>query len=398
MPESWPAIINTFVLAWALRTSIILRLAYQHRAREREDAHRECQNLIPRSAENQWSISIIIPAFNEELSIARSITSCINQSHTNKEIIIIDDGSTDNTHAIAKRLADDYPKKRIKIISSKCNQGKTNALNIGLSQATGSIIVTLDADTQLETRDTLTALTQPIAGNSQATAATANLRINNQATILGRFQVIEYAKIIQTIKRAQSQANAILILPGALSAFRSEPLKGIGGFSKTTLAEDADVTMALLRKGHQLALKTSACGLTEVPTSLSSFVKQRIRWRVGQWQCLWKHRAVVKQSKTTCFFYLDTIITNCMSATTPFFIVITLWQIINRDNWQSLAWAAFGFIAIDALVTGITASFEKAFRPTINTYMGSILFFATLSPLITWLSVIKLLLKRKIRW
>ena len=396
MTESWPAFINTLLLAWLTRTAIILWLAIRNRRCERMQA----ESIVKPSKEsnNQALISIIIPAFNEKGSIGTTLLSCIHSDYANKEIIIVDDGSTDGTGTIAKKLADNYPAQRINVLRNRRNLGKTEALNLGLEQASGEIIVTLDADTYFETNKTLTALAQPLITRSDLAATTANLKIANPRATLSTFQAIEYAKIIQTIKRAQSQTNAILILPGALSAFKTASLRAIGGFSKTTLAEDADATMALLRQGHHLCLNTSACGFTAVPTSVAAFIKQRIRWRIGQWQCLWKHRSLFNQSPTTFFFLVDIIATNCMTAATPFFILISLWQIIQAGEWQPPAWATGGFITTDILVTAITARLDPTFRPTPRSYVGSLLFFTALSPWITWICIFKAISKKEVNW
>ena len=396
MKESWPVFINALLLAWLARTAIILWLAIRNRLREQTQT--ESIGKSPKKSDNQTPISIIIPAFNEKGSIVKTLLSCIHSDYANKEIIVVDDGSTDGTGTIAKRLAENHPDQRINVLRNHRNRGKTEALNLGLKQALGEIIITLDADTYFETNNTLTALVQPLIRRSDLAATTANLKIANPRATLSTFQAIEYAKIIQTIKRAQSQTNAILILPGALSAFKTAPLRAIGGFSKMTLAEDADATMALLTQGYHLCLNARACGFTAVPTSVAAFIKQRIRWRVGQWQCLWKHRSLFNQSPTTFFFLVDIIATNCMTAATPFIILVSLWQIIQAGEWQAPAWATGGFIATDILVTVITARLDTTFRPTPRSYLGSLLFFAALSPWITWLSLTKLLIRRPIIW
>lgn len=396
MLESLPAFINTLLLAWVLRTSIILWLAHQHKASNINLPDHGKSTAEP--SHDAPVASIVIPAFNEEPALHKAMLSCIAASYANKEIIVVDDGSTDGTSNVAKRIQAEHPTQRIKVLNSHHNQGKAEALNLGLSQATGEIIVTLDADTQFETSHTLTALLQPLIKRPEISAITANLKIANSTTTLGKFQAIEYAKIIQTIKRAQSQTNTILILPGALSAFRRGPLQTIGGFSKATLAEDADATMTLLRRSHHLVLNTNASGCTEAPTSISAFIKQRIRWRIGQWQCLWKHRALNRQSLATCFFYLDVVATNCITAATPAIIALSLWRILHEGDWQSSAWATSGFIATDILVTATTAQLDQTFRPTPRSYISSLFFFLAISPWITWLSLIKLSRKKRIHW
>lgn len=396
MLQNLEAILNALLIAWTLRTSFILYLAIKNRVQEKKHPYK-VQSFTKKS-DCTILISIIIPAFNEDASITKTLQSCINSDYKNREIIVIDDGSIDNTRALAMAISDDHPNHRIRVLTANPNQGKAEALNLGLGHAKGEIIVTLDADTRFENKNTLTALIIPLISNPRITASTANLKISNTSKAICQFQDIEYAKIIQFIKRAQSEANSILILPGAISAFRKEALKKIGGFSKATLAEDADATMMLLRQGHHLCFNNKACGFTEAPTSVSAFMKQRIRWRIGQWQCLWKHRALAQQSLATRFFYIDAALANCITAVTPAFIIISLWQALQTGDWKPTAWAAGGFIGIDILITALASRLDKSFKPTLKTYIESLLFFTTINPLISWLSLINATTQKKIGW
>lgn len=395
MLQNLQGILNTLFIAWTLRTSSILYLAIKNRVQEKKYSY-NIQSFTKKS-DCTILISIIIPAFNEDASITKTLQSCIDSDYKNREIIVIDDGSIDNTRALAMAISDDHPNHRIRVLTANPNQGKAEALNLGLGHAKGEIIVTLDADTRFENKNTLTELIIPLISNPRITASTANLKISNTSKVICQFQDIEYAKIIQFTKRAQSEANSILILPGAISAFRKEALKKIGGFSKATLAEDADATMMLLLQGHHLCFNNKACSFTEAPTSVSAFIRQRIRWRIGQWQCLWKHRALAQQSLATGFFYLDVVMANCITAVTPAFI-ITLWQVIQKGDWQPIAWAAGGFVSIDILITALASRLDNSLKLTVRTYIGSLLFFTTINPLITWLSVINATTQKKIGW
>ena len=396
MLQNLQDILNILLIAWTLRTSFILYLALKNKAQEKKHPYKA--QSCTKKLESTVLISIIIPAFNEEASIVKTLQSCIKANYENKEIIIIDDGSFDKTRALAEAIGDDHPNHRIRVLSTNQNQGKAEALNLGLGHARGEIIVTLDADTRFANSKTLTALITPLISDPRITASTANLKIANTSEELGQLQVIEYAKVIQTTKRAQNETNSILILPGAISAFRKEEIINIGGFSKDTLAEDADATMMLLLQGHRLLLNNKACGFTEAPTSVSAFIKQRIRWRIGQWQCLWKHRALAQQSLTTGFFYLDVTTTNCITAVAPALITVSLWQALKTGNWLPTAWAAGGFIGIDILITTLALRLDTSFKPTLKTYIKSLLFFTAINPLITWLSIIKLAKKKKAGW
>ncbi len=154
----------------------------------------------------------------------------------------------------------------------------------------------------------------------------------------------------------------------------------------------------LLLQGHRLCFNNKACGFTEAPTSFPAFIKQRIRWRIGQLQCLWKHRALAQESLATSFFYLDVVMTNCITAVTPAFITISLWQALQTGDWQPLAWTAGGFIGIDIFITALASRLDMSLKPTLKTYIGSLLFFTTISPLITWISLIKTTTHKKLHW
>ncbi len=222
MPGKWQGLINSLLIAWALRTSFILHLALKHRTRESNQLGQRKEDFL--TSPSHPLISIIIPAFNEEASIANTLLSCVGANYLNREIIVIDDGSIDNTREVAKAIGDNEPDQRIRVLSSTQNQGKAEAINLGLNHAAGEIIVTLDADTRFANSKTLTALITPLISDPRIAASTANLKIANTSETLGQLQDIEYAKIIQTTKRAQSETNSILILPGAISAFRKKPL------------------------------------------------------------------------------------------------------------------------------------------------------------------------------
>ena len=396
MPKNLQGMLNALLIAWTFRTSFILYLALKNKAREKKNPY-EVRSCTKKS-DITILISVIIPAFNEEASIIKTLQSCIDSNYRNREIIVIDDGSIDKTRALAKAIGDDHPNHRIRVLSTNPNQGKAEALNLGLGHARGEIIVTLDADTRFANNKALTELITPLISNPQIKASTANLKIANLIQAICQFQDIEYAKIMQTTKRAQSETNAILILPGAISAFRKEALINIGGFSNETLAEDADATMMLLLKGHHLCFTNKACCITEAPSSASAFIQQRIRWRIGQWQCLWKHRALAKHSIATSFFFLDVVMANCFTAVAPTLIIISLWQALKTGDWQPSALAIGGFIGIDMLITALASRLDKSFKPTLKTYIESLLFFTTINPLITWLSMLNVARKKKRVW
>ena len=262
MLHFWPLILSALLGIWILRTAIVVALAHQHNQAERT---KEANWAEQQSNPCKPLVSILIPACNEEATITDCIQSCIQSNYGNKEIIVVNDGSNDATSDQAHIAEANHPKARITVIDFACNQGKTAALNAGLLYANGEFIVTLDADTRLSDPSSLTRLLDPMIQYENIAACTGNLKIANPEKTIPNIQSIEYIKIIQTFKRAQSHVNAIMILPGAVSAFRATELRSIGGFSTSTLAEDADANMSLLQRRNRLLFTSSASAITPRP-------------------------------------------------------------------------------------------------------------------------------------
>lgn len=395
MLHFWPLILSALLGIWILRTAIVVALAHQHNQAERT---KEANWAEQQSNPCKPLVSILIPACNEEATITDCIQSCIQSNYGNKEIIVVNDGSNDATSDQAHIAQANHPKDRITVIDFACNQGKTAALNAGLLYANGEFIVTLDADTRLSDPSSLTRLLQPLIQNQDIAACTGNLKIANSDKTIPNIQSIEYTKIIQTFKRAQSHVNAIMILPGAVSAFRATELRSIGGFSTSTLAEDADATMSLLQRRNRLLFTSSASAITQGPNTVQELLKQRIRWRVGQLQCLWKHRKLCSQSLSTAFFFIDTASTNLISAAAPFVLAITGVYVIQKGLWQQPIATLAGFVVIDIAATVFAYTAARQKTPSIPNYLRHLLFFSLCNPFITWSAIGQLLRRQPLQW
>ena len=281
-------------ILWLLRSTIILLFAFKQKQRSAGNLDNTKQD---QSDFNDPSVSILIPAFNEARTIARCMQLCIACHYRNKDIIVIDDGSDDETSREAENIQDCHPKHSIKVFKLRQNKGKTAALNYALKRIKSELIVTLDADTVFASKHSLDTLLAPLIHQKRCSGTTANLHVRHPNEPLGMIQSIEYTKVLNSSKRAQSLLQSILILPGAMSAFRQEALAAIGGFSASTMAEDADATMQLLQDGHLLTFQANCIGVTEGPHTLVDLLRQRLRWRVGQLQCLIKHSTLLVKSR-----------------------------------------------------------------------------------------------------
>ncbi len=233
-------------------------------------------------------VSVIVPAFNEEKVIIRTIEALIASDYPKFEVIVVDDGSTDRTFDVA---ADNFKDAPLVALYKKENGGKAAALNFGWRRAKGEVIIALDADT-LFTPTTIGAMAHRFA-DERLGALAGNAKVGNRINIVTKWQALEYVTSQNFDRRAFSLLNSITVVPGSVGAWRRSILEETGGFSSDTLAEDQDLTIQVRRLGYVIGYEESAVGLTEAPDSLRNLAKQRFRWSYGTLQCMWKHRTAL---------------------------------------------------------------------------------------------------------
>ncbi len=254
-----------------------LALAQRRRSRKRE------ANL-PSPDYQPW-VSVIVPAYNEELVIAQTIRSLLQSDYRHLEIIIVDDGSSDRTCDVVR---EHWGNDARVLLLTKENAGKAQALNFGIRQARGEIIVGLDADTIFEP-GTITALARRFH-DEKLGALAGNAKVGNRVNLVTRWQALEYITSQNLDRRAFASLNCITVVPGAVGAWRRELIERAGGFTPDTLAEDQDLTLRVRRLGYNIGYEESAVAWTEAPDTLRGLDKQRFRWSFGTLQCMWKHR------------------------------------------------------------------------------------------------------------
>ena len=247
---------------------------------------RKEKNMVPGTLfTGQPLVSIIVPAFNEEVNAARTVQSLLQQDYPNMQVVFIDDGSKDNTYKIVQ----DTFKANDKVkVFTKSNGGKASALNAGIEKAGGEFVVCIDADTQLKA-DAVSQLIKKFTGGTVGAVA-GNVKIGNEINMITRWQSIEYITSQNFDRRAFAYLNCITVIPGAIGAFRKDAVLQAGGFTSDTLAEDCDITMRLHRIGYKIGNCPEAISYTEAPETMRQFMKQRFRWSFGVMQCFWKHR------------------------------------------------------------------------------------------------------------
>ncbi len=261
-----------------LRLLVQVVCAQAHARRVRRQAREPLRYLGP--------VSVIVPAFNESANIAATVRSLVACEYPWVEVIVVDDGSTDGTAEIVARLR--LP--GVHVIRQE-NAGKPAALNTGIRYARGDILVLVDGDTVFE-RDALAELVQPLLDPAVG-AVSGNTKVANRGGLLGRWQHLEYVMGFNLDRRMFDLARAMPTVPGAIGAFRRAAVQDVGGVSAQTLAEDTDLTMAVIRAGWRVVYNPDAIAWTEAPSALRQLWRQRYRWCYGTMQAMWKHRGAL---------------------------------------------------------------------------------------------------------
>jgi cellulose synthase/poly-beta-1,6-N-acetylglucosamine synthase-like glycosyltransferase len=232
-------------------------------------------------------VSVIVPAYNEEKWIKQTLGSLLEVDYENKEIVVVDDGSTDSTYYIASMMGKSNQNIRV---FQKVNGGKASAINYGLLVSSGEIVVITDAD-GLVSHGSL----KEIVGffrDPNVVGVAGNIRVINKNNVLTYCQAVEYAVGINLHRAATTSFGVVEVLPGPLSAFRRRAIDKVGGFDSDTLVEDADFTKKLLKTGNVLQCTSRAFAYTEAPSTLRGFIKQRTRWYRGNIQTFLKHKDI----------------------------------------------------------------------------------------------------------
>ncbi|WP_296423843.1 glycosyltransferase [Yoonia sp.] len=238
------------------------------------------------------AVNIIVPAYNEEKVIARTITSILASHYDNFEITVVDDGSTDNTVAIIETLQKHHEK--VNLLREE-NHGKWHAEDLAISRSSAPIFIIVDADTLLHP-DAISMIVQPFQ-DPRVGAVAGTVEVGNAGNVLTVLQAIEY-KISQIlVRRAYETFGGILVVPGAIGAWRRAAVEKANYVSGETITEDADLTVAIHRAGYKVMYQEDARSYTEAPETLKDLMKQRFRWSYGMLQVAWKHRRSVLEGK-----------------------------------------------------------------------------------------------------
>jgi len=284
-------------------------------------------------------ISIMVPAYNEGVTIRDSVESLVELDYPNFEVIIINDGSKDETGEIAETMVGYRQGRHGKIkvsLMNKPNGGKAKALNAGIRQSKADFVLCVDGDAMLSENSLKMGARHFIDPSVGAVAG--NVKVLNRGQMVTDLQALEYVEGLNLARAAQGILQMVNIIPGPIGFFRKKAIQDGGFYTSDTFAEDADMTLKILSKGWRIVYEPNAISYTEAPNKLIQLLKQRYRWTRGIIQAIRKHRQHI------------------YNPTLNFNNSLVLWAMA----FESLAWPAMNilgnlFFIIVGLFNGMTS-------------------------------------------
>lgn len=338
-----------------IRLLVVVYLAARQKRKEKK-------SFFPPPANSGYPlVSIIVPAYNEEVNAVKSVQNLLKCDYPSFEILFVDDGSTDTTF---EKVSSEFANHPRILLFSKPNGGKAAALNYGIERSSAEYVVCIDADTQLAPNAVSMLMKNFLQGEGaeKIGAVAGTVKVGNEINILTRWQSIEYTIGQNFDRKAFAEVNAITVVPGAIGAFRKKALDDAGGFTTDTLAEDCDLTIRIINAGYIIANEPEAIANTEAPETVKQFMKQRFRWSFGVMQVFWKNKYLLfnTRQKSLGFIALPDML--LFKYIIPFFSPLgDLLMLIGllTGNEEKIGFYYVIFILVDALTAGIAFAFGK---------------------------------------
>jgi len=270
-----------FLVILLFRYLSLMNLAYLNTTKHTVKTGHDISFLPP--------ISIVVPAYNEGKLLESTVQSLLGMDYPKYEIILVDDGSTDDTRSVARDLVGSYRDGRVEVfLVEKANGGKSTALNAGVQVSNYDFLLNVDGDSQLSP-DTLRKTIRHFV-DARLGAIAGNVKVLNRNNIWTTLQALEYVEGLNMARSAQSILKLVNIIPGPLGLFRKQAIMDAGWYSSDTFAEDADITLKIIRAGWRVEYEPDAKSFTEAPDRIVDLLKQRYRWTRGILQAVRKHR------------------------------------------------------------------------------------------------------------
>ena len=310
------------------------------------------------SKDYEPKVSVIIPAWNEEVGVLSTINSVVENGYDNLEVVVVNDGSTDNSDKkikeyIKKLEKKDRSKKGIVNYIYQENGGKGVALNTGITASSGDIVLTMDADSAIipgGLKNLVKYYRDP-----EIMCVVGNVRVGNNTSIIGLIQFLEYYFGFY-FKRAYAMMGAEYIFGGACASFRRSVFDTIGLFDTENKTEDIEMSMRCRYVGYKCTYAEDVITYTEGASSIMGLVNQRIRWKKGRFDTFWKYRSMFfspddRHNAFLSFFVLPyAMLSELQLLFEPIAISVLIGYSIVSTDYLSLAIGLF-FIFMIYLVT-----------------------------------------------
>jgi peptidoglycan-N-acetylglucosamine deacetylase len=342
-------------------------------------------------------VSVIVAAYNEGSVIAETLRTLLATDYAGEmEVVVVDDGSQDQTAAEVEAVAAND--SRVRLLRQE-NRGKARALQRGLAAIRTGIVVFLDADTHCQ-RDTLRYLVQPFA-DKHVGAVSGHAKVGNLRTFIAKCQALEYTCGFNLDRRAYTRWNCMTVVPGAISAIRKSAIDDAGGLSLETLAEDTDLTLALHKRSQRIVYVPEAIAWTEAPETVRTLARQRFRWAYGTLQCLWKHRDMIFNWKYRAlgWFSLPSVwfFQIILVAITPM-VDLFLLASLPFGAWRAVLPFVIAFLSMDVVLATLACILEREsvlrawrilpmrliYRPMLSYVIWKALFRAVKGAFVSW--------------
>ena len=231
------------------------------------------------------TVTIMVPCYNEGANIEEVVRYLLNINYPNFEILLINDGSKDDTASHLDRLQTED--ERIQVFHQK-NQGKATALNNAIRYAQGEVLICIDGDAVLD-YDAIIWMVRHFENNPKLGAVTGNPRVRTRSTVIGQLQVAEFSAIIGLIKRTQRLYGTVFTVSGVIVAFSKKAVQKVGGWSPDMITEDIDISWKLQSNGYNIEYEPQALCWVLMPETLKGLFNQRLRWAQGGAEVFFKY-------------------------------------------------------------------------------------------------------------
>ncbi|MBY0310059.1 glycosyltransferase family 2 protein [Patescibacteria group bacterium] len=290
------------------------------------------------------TVSILIPAYNEEVGLLSTVKSVLMNDYPHIELIVVNDGSKDNSDTMMRDYVASVklPRGKKLLYFYKENGGKGRALNYALERATGDIIMSIDADCLLE-KNTVRNFVRRF-DNPTVMAAVGNVKVGNPDNPVTMLQKLEFQFTFYW-KKAESVMGIIYIIGGAAGAFRREVFEKFGGYDVSTITEDIDLSVKIQSEGMNIVYADDAVVYTEGANTLKGLVKQRIRWKYGWLMTFANHTNMIfsrkkQHNKILCWFAIPlNYFTSALLFVEPWIILLLyIYCTLTQDYTPFITW------------------------------------------------------------